>query len=521
MSASAASSASSTGCCVGAAARALRALSVGRDRRAAGTRFVITLDTDTSSRAMRHGSSSAPWRIRSIAPRFDERHGPRERAATGSCSRGWPGLLGTNRSRYARMHSGEPGIDPYTRAVSDVYQDLFDEGSFIGKGIYDVDAFTRSRDGRLPENRILSHDLVEGCFARSGLLSDIQLFEDYPATYAADVSRRHRWIRGDWQIASWLLPRAPGAAGPRCPIACRDCRAGRSSTTCAAAWCPPPCSACCCWRLVRVAARVGMDRAGAPVHRLDHPRRDAAASACGGPGRGPRRTSPRPAVGAALAGPCVVRAGLPAVDAGFTVRCDRAHLLPRPGVGHGCWNGAASGEVAGQGGRGIAGSLRAMWVAPATAVLVLLGLVQGRPAALPVRGADPGPVVAGAGDRGGSAARWKPPQPKLSPSAAFLRKVARRTWRYFESHVSAARGQLAAAGQLPGTARPDASRIAPRRPTSAWRCSPTSRPMISATSAGRADRPHRETLRSMAAPGALPGALLQLVRHARPAAAAA
>ena len=113
------------------------------------------------------------------------------------------------------MHSGEPGIDPYTRTVSDVYQDLFDEGSFIGKGIYDVDAFEQSMGGRFPDSRILSHDLLEGCYARSGLLSDVELFEDYPATYAADAARRHRWMRGDWQIASWLLPLVPGAAGQR------------------------------------------------------------------------------------------------------------------------------------------------------------------------------------------------------------------------------------------------------------------------------------------------------------------
>ena len=119
-------------------------------------------------------------------------------------------LPGANRSWYARLHGGDPGIDPYTRAVSDVYQDVFGEGSFIGKGIYDVDAFERALDGRFPENRILSHDLLEGCYARSGLLSDVQLYEEYPSTYGADISRRHRWIRGDWQLAGWLLPLVPG-----------------------------------------------------------------------------------------------------------------------------------------------------------------------------------------------------------------------------------------------------------------------------------------------------------------------
>ena len=119
-------------------------------------------------------------------------------------------LPGANRSWYVRLHGGDPGIDPYTRAVSDVYQDVFREGSFIGKGIYDVDAFERALDARFPENRILSHDLLEGCYARSGLLSDVQLFEEHPSTYGADISRRHRWIRGDWQLAGWLLPLVPG-----------------------------------------------------------------------------------------------------------------------------------------------------------------------------------------------------------------------------------------------------------------------------------------------------------------------
>lgn len=113
-------------------------------------------------------------------------------------------------SLYARMHGNEPGIDPYTRASSDVYQDLFAEGSFIGKGIYDVDILRKVLDGRFPENGILSHDLLEGCYVRSGLLSDVQLFEKYPTSYSADMKRRVRWIRGDWQIFAWFLPLVPG-----------------------------------------------------------------------------------------------------------------------------------------------------------------------------------------------------------------------------------------------------------------------------------------------------------------------
>ncbi len=122
-------------------------------------------------------------------------------------------LPGSNLSLYGRMFGSDSGIDPYTRVVSDVYQDLFGEGSFIGKGIYDIDAFEHVLNGRFPENRILSHDLIEGCYARSGFISDVQLYEEYPSRYSADVSRRHRWIRGDWQILRWLLPGVPGKDG--------------------------------------------------------------------------------------------------------------------------------------------------------------------------------------------------------------------------------------------------------------------------------------------------------------------
>jgi hypothetical protein len=194
-------------------------LVVGETAVLSGVKYVITLDTDTqlprdSARqfvgVMAHPLNQA--RFGSAAGRDD---GDRVTEGYGILQpRVGISLPGANRSRYARMHGGDAGIDPYTRAVSDVYQDVFGEGSFIGKGIYDVDAFERALGGRLPENRILSHDLIEGCYARSGLLSDVQLYEESPSTYAADVARRHRWIRGDWQLAGWLLPFVPGP-GPR------------------------------------------------------------------------------------------------------------------------------------------------------------------------------------------------------------------------------------------------------------------------------------------------------------------
>ncbi|WP_308632657.1 GH36-type glycosyl hydrolase domain-containing protein [Massilia sp. YIM B02763] len=122
-----------------------------------------------------------------------------------------------NASRYERLCSGEPGIDPYTRTVSDVYQDLFGEGSFTGKGIYDLETFETVLSDRLPDNRVLSHDLLEGCYVRAGLLSDAQVVEAYPPRYSDDVSRRHRWIRGDWQLAGWLRNKVPLPDGKRGP----------------------------------------------------------------------------------------------------------------------------------------------------------------------------------------------------------------------------------------------------------------------------------------------------------------
>lgn len=110
---------------------------------------------------------------------------------------------------FSRIYSSDAGIDPYTTHVSNLYHDLFSEGSFIGKGIYDLESFSKSVDSRFPKNRILSHDLIEGCYARCGYVSDVELFEEFPQKYYTDVSRRHRWIRGDWQIASWLFPFVP------------------------------------------------------------------------------------------------------------------------------------------------------------------------------------------------------------------------------------------------------------------------------------------------------------------------
>ncbi len=123
-------------------------------------------------------------------------------------------LTSAHASHFAAIHSGHPGVDPYTTAVSDVYQDLFSEGSFTGKGIYDVDAFEMATHGKFPENTLLSHDLIEGAYSRAGLATDIQVYDDYPARYLTYTRRKHRWIRGDWQLLGWLRKNVPGPQGP-------------------------------------------------------------------------------------------------------------------------------------------------------------------------------------------------------------------------------------------------------------------------------------------------------------------
>src|SRR6185312_8971279 len=116
-------------------------------------------------------------------------------------------------SRLAALYSGQSGIDIYTRAVSDVYQDLYGEGSFTGKGIYEVDALHSVLEQRFPRNALLSHDLIEGAYARAGLATDIEVIDDYPSHYSAYARRQHRWVRGDWQIAQWLFGRVPDESG--------------------------------------------------------------------------------------------------------------------------------------------------------------------------------------------------------------------------------------------------------------------------------------------------------------------
>ncbi len=172
-------------------------------------KYVITLDSDTQlPRESAHPLIATMMHPLNLA-HFDEK---KQRVISGYGilqPRIAEALPNRGLSKYVWLCSNEFGIDPYTRTVSDVYQDLFQEGSFVGKGIYDVDLFQKILDKRFPDNLILSHDLLEGCYLRSGFLSDVPLYETPQNNYLLDVKRRIRWIRGDWQIASWILPWVP------------------------------------------------------------------------------------------------------------------------------------------------------------------------------------------------------------------------------------------------------------------------------------------------------------------------
>jgi cyclic beta-1,2-glucan synthetase len=179
-----------------------------------GVRYVLTLDADTRLPRGALGELVGTIAHPLNRPQFD--------TASGRVTHGY-GLLQPritpslpapqDASIYQRTFAGPAGVDPYASAVSDVYQDLFREGSFTGKGIYDVDTFAAAMDGRVGDNTLLSHDLFEGVFARAGLVTDVELFDEFPSNYLVDAARQHRWARGDWQLLPWIVGR--GRAGAR------------------------------------------------------------------------------------------------------------------------------------------------------------------------------------------------------------------------------------------------------------------------------------------------------------------
>ncbi len=180
-------------------------------------RYILTLDSDTQlprgTAALLVGAIAHPLNQAIIDPKLRivvDGYGilqPRMGVTVRSAAR----------SRLAAIYSGQSGFDIYTRAISEPYQDLFGEGIFTGKGIYEVAILHQVLNRRFPRNALLSHDLIEGAYARAGLVTDVELVDDYPSFYNAYSRRQHRWLRGDWQIAQWMFSRVPDESGRWAP----------------------------------------------------------------------------------------------------------------------------------------------------------------------------------------------------------------------------------------------------------------------------------------------------------------
>lgn len=176
-------------------------------------RYMITLDADTQlppgSPQRMIGTMHLPYnrpRLNEARTRVIEGYGILQPRIAMSYE-------AANHSRLANLWSGDPGVDPYAFAVSDPYQDGLGQGIFTGKGIFDIQAFADIVCNRIPENSVLSHDLLEGGFLRTGLLSDIELIDGHPVLFRTYQMRLHRWIRGDWQLLLWLFPKIDNQSG--------------------------------------------------------------------------------------------------------------------------------------------------------------------------------------------------------------------------------------------------------------------------------------------------------------------
>jgi len=400
-----------------------------------GVKYVITLDTDTQL-----PRDSAWQMVGAMAhPLNRARIDQRKQIVTAGYGILQPrvasSLPGANLSRYARMNGGEVGIDPYTRAVSDLYQDAFGEGSFIGKGIYDVDAFEESLHGRFPENRILSHDLLEGCYARSGLVSDVQVIEADPWLYSADVKRRHRWIRGDWQIARWLSRKVPSTSGkqenPISPLSCwkifdnlrRSLTPAAMTVLLLLAWAilPRP----WLWTLAVIAVLALPPLLTSLLELFQRPRdilwRQHLAAAA--------RSAFRRFAQALFTLICLPYEAAYSLDAilrtVWRMIVTRRHLLE--------WSTSSDDP---RSSRGFSASLRSMWIGPAISLAAAVFLSMTRPAALIA--AVPVLVLWFVSP----AAAWWMGTPIADRRVAltddqriFLRKAARSTWSFFEAFV--------------------------------------------------------------------------------------
>ncbi len=439
----------------------------------AGVRYVITLDADT--RLPRDAARKL------IGVALHPLNRPRYDHAAGRFTRGY-GILqprvsisleGASRSRFARVFAGSAGLDPYTTAASDVYQDLFGEGSFTGKGLYDVDAFETALEGRIPDNCILSHDLFEGLHARCALVTDVELFDDSPAQYDSYARRGYRWVRGDWQIARWLFARVPGHEGRtlRNPLPLisrwkifdnmrRSLVAPSVLLWLAAAWAFLPGSPA--WWTLFVVVTLAF-----PVYA------NFAAGVWPRPRGIPWATHLRGALGDARKNTAQLFVLITSVahqaylNADAVVRSLYRTLVSRRRLLE--WVTAAQAE---QGrARNLADMLRFMWPGVAVALGVAALVAALRPSALVV--AAPfllawacAPYVMHLLSRRPGAG----PQRLSAADVRDARLLARRTWRFFEEFVSAEDNWLPPDNFR--KSRNPSSRTAPRRPTSACCCSP-------------------------------------------------
>ena len=402
------------------------------------TKYVITLDTDTKL-----PRDTARQLIGAIAHPlnracFDEDKKIVIRGYGILQPRVMISLAGSNTSEYARLHSQDAGIDPYTRAVSDVYQDLFREGSFIGKGIYDVDAFELSLKDRFPENRILSHDLLEGCYARSGLLTDVQLYEDHPSRYSDDIDRRYRWIRGDWQLPAWLFNRVPGPEGRACanPLSAisrwkifDNLRRSLSPlsllmllilgwSAMVPSWLGLACVATILFLPAMIGAGVDVFRKPDEMSRLAHV-------------NSIRASFELHCFQALFTLSCLPYEACLSVDA---ILRTNWRLLVR---GKGLLEWKASGSIRGNA-TTLAASYRTMWSASVVALAVLVYLTLSRPSALIAAAPVVALWLASPAIAWWLSRRLLDRSHSLSPEKTiFLRKLARKTWSFFEMLVGA------------------------------------------------------------------------------------
>jgi cyclic beta-1,2-glucan synthetase len=416
----------------------------------AGVRYCLTLDSDT--RLPRDAAKKLIGIIAHPLNRavFDVRLG-RVREGYGILQpRVSVTMASAAGSLFARIHAGHTGVDPYTTAVSDTYQDLFGEGIFTGKGLYDVDAFMAALDGRVPENALLSHDLFEGVHARTALVTDVELVDDYPSSVLVHARRQHRWVRGDWQILRWLLPWVPTSSGVTrntLPLISRfkifdnlrrSLVAPASLALLLFAWAALPSPAL--WT-----AAV----AGAAAFPVFPPLMEAA--------RGPRRQVPWRVFLRALAedaGTALAQAALQ-LTLMASQACERLHAiiltLVRVTATHRGlleWETAAASAARGaETERRVSARafIAEMIASPAIAgaATLLIGLL--RPAAL-VPAAPlllswaAAPLIAFALSRPAAPRRCEPRE----EDREFLREVARDTWRYFEAFAGAAEHGLPA-----------------------------------------------------------------------------